>query len=356
MAVKQSDFKAKPKNPIDLSSSGKALQASKSGSRTANADAGLAAMFGIDTNTRTAAGIQELGLDKLIPYSQPELGFREQPFKVLENAEMEELSEDIKANGIHQALIVRPHGDGYMILAGHRRFRAAQIAGLVSVPCVVRDVDDATAAMIVTQTNLLHRQTILPSEKALAYKLRLEAMKRQAGRPRKNVSQIGTHLEKAADSGNVSQIGTHLKGKRSDAILADEVGESRNQINRYIRLTSLNAGLLEMVDNDSLPMTAGVSLSYLPPPLQKFVYDLLQESGKTVNIELAEQLRNAQPLNEDTIEELILPSAAKKEPRDSAVTKPRIIKIPFAEIAEYFVDTDSDKEIVARIIEALGGE
>jgi ParB family chromosome partitioning protein len=335
--IKESDFKAKPKaKTLDLSSTGKSLQASREG-RGAGSNGSLAGLFQADTNVKTGTDIQQISLSQLVPYSQPEFGFREQPFKVIENAEMAELSEDIKSNGIHQALIVRPHGDGYMLLAGHRRYRAAQMAGLATVPCVIRDVDDATAAQIVVQTNMLHRQKLLHSEKAFAYKLQLEALKQQGKRTDLTSGQIGQKSE----------------GKTSVQQVANDVGESAKQVQRYVRLTKLCSELRDMVDAETMPMTAGVNLSYLPPPLQKYVFDLLSETEKKMDIELSDKIRNAHPLGEDTIEALIIPPASEKKSKDAKEPKPRMIKIPFSDLEAFFPDTAKDEEIIRGIMESL---
>lgn len=186
--------------------------------------------------------------EEIIPMQLSELKpFSEQPFKVIDNEDMEELVDSIKVNGVLSPIVVRPHPEGgYEILSGHRRARACEKAGITEVPVVVKDLDDDTAVILLVDSNL-QREHILPSEKAFAYQMRLEAMKRKAGRPSKE---------------NVSQIATNFVSGRSDEILGEQVGESKDQIRRYIRLTELIDPLLAMVDSKDMALNAGVELSY----------------------------------------------------------------------------------------------
>lgn len=159
--------------------------------------------------------VQKLPVSQLKP-------FEEQPFKVLLDESMDELVESIKESGVPSPIIARPHKDGgYEILSGHRRAKACEIAGIKNVPVIVKNLDDDTATILLVDSNL-QREHILPSEKAYAYRLKLEAMKRKAGRPSKE---------------NSAQVALDFKGKQSRDILAEQVGESKDQIRRYIRLT-----------------------------------------------------------------------------------------------------------------------
>ena len=174
--------------------------------------------------------------------------FTEQPFKVKLDEDMDTLVESIKQCGVRTPVIARPHKDGgYEILSGHRRVKACELAGITDIPVVVKNLDDDTATILLVDSNL-QREHILPSEKAFAYQMKLEAMKRKAGRPSKE---------------NSDQIGLNFQGKQSSEILGEQVGESKNQIQRYIRLTNLIDPILDMVDNNQIAMNAAVEISYL---------------------------------------------------------------------------------------------
>ena len=194
---------------------------------------------------RTTEEIRQMSVSELKP-------FESQPFKVLMDESMDELVQSIKESGVLSPLVVRPHKDGgYEILSGHRRATACKLAGREKVPVIVRNLDDDMATIFLVDSNL-QRENILPSEKAYAYRLKLEAMKHQGQRSDLTSSQFGTKL-------------------RSDSILAQQVGESRNQIQRYIRLTELIDPLLDMVDDKKLPINSAVELSYLGSKAQSDV-------------------------------------------------------------------------------------
>ena len=202
-----------------------------------------------------------------------------QPFKAYTDAKLQELAESIKQHGVIEAICVRPKADGRMeIIAGHNRVAAARLAGLATVPAVVQQLDDAQAAIMLVDSNLQHRETLLPSEKAFAYKLRLESMKRQGQR---------TDLTSA-------QIEPKLNGNRSNEQLAAEAGESRAQIQRYIRLTYLVPALLDMVDNGKPGFAAAVDLSFLGQDEQTALLEVMeQEHIKAPNGAQAKALRKA---------------------------------------------------------------
>ena len=173
---------------------------------------------------------------KPVPISEVK-SFTEQPFKVKLDEDMDALVESIKQCGVLTPVIARPHKDGgYKILSGHRRVKACEFAGITNIPVVIKNLDDDTATILLVDSNL-QRKHILPSEKAFAYQMKLEAMKRQGARTDLTSSQIGTKL-------------------RSDIELAEQVCESRNQIQRYIRLTNLIDPILDMVDNNQIAMNA----------------------------------------------------------------------------------------------------
>ena len=194
--------------------------------------------------------------------------FEGHPYKVIDNEEMEALTESILQNGIVSPLIVRPleNTDGeYEVISGHRRLYAAQKAGLLEVPALIYAIDRDAAAILLVDSNL-HRERILPSEKAFAYKMRLEAMKRQAGRPSK---------ENGVPVGHNSIVG------KSREILASESQDSNTQIQRYVRLTNLVPELLEFVDEGRIKMRPAVELSYLDEDCQRDVVDEIDLNDAT---------------------------------------------------------------------------
>ena len=200
---------------------------------------------------------EESSLELEIAKIQP---FQNHPFKVVDDDKMEELVNSIRQNGVLTPVLVRPTDDGgYEMISGHRRMHAAQRAGLTKIPAIIRELTDDAATIVMVEANS-QREEVLPSEKAFAYKMRYEAMKRQAGRPEKNLSQVGTNL-------------------RTDAELAKEVGESRNQIYRYIRLTELIPELLEMVDAKKLPLVTAVDISHIDHEVQEYLYEYIRENG-----------------------------------------------------------------------------
>ena len=218
--------------------------------------------------------------------------FRAHPFKVLDDDKMQELIDSISVNGILTPVLVRPLGmDTYEMISGHRRMHAAKIVGLTKIPTIIREMTDDEAVINMVDA-YVQREELLPSEKAFAYRMKLDAMKRQAGRPGKN---------------NVSQNETNL---RSDEILAKEIGTSRNQIQRYIRLTELIPELLDMVDRKKLQFTVAVDISYIDPVVQQWLYEYIRENGfikpaqvialrKYLQIEKVNQQRMIMILNEN---------------------------------------------------------
>ena len=197
--------------------------------------------------------------------------FKDHPYKVLDNDEMNSLIESIQEHGIMSPLIVRPlegTTDQYEIISGHRRFRAAQKAGLSEVPAFIRPVSRDEAAIMLVDSNL-HREHILPSEKAFAYKMKYEALRHQ---------------------GTSCQLGTKL---RTDELIAQENGESRNQVQRYIRLTNLIPELLDLMDEGKIAFSVGVELSYLPPEIQQELYEIIDREDCTPSYSQAFRLHKS---------------------------------------------------------------
>lgn len=215
---------------------------------------------------------QEAKLEKIMELPINEIHeFKNHPFKVREDEQMLKLIESVTENGILLPTLVRPSkdGNGYEMVSGHRRMKAAELNGLGKVPAIVRDLTDDQATIIMVDSNI-QRETILPSERGFAYKMKLEAMSRQVGRPKENGSQLGNHL----------------KGRKSIMILADEIGESKNQIHRYIRLTELIEPLRDMVDGlredkIKIAFNPAVELSYLTKENQELVVKYIEELDLT---------------------------------------------------------------------------
>ncbi|MGM9552242.1 MAG: ParB/RepB/Spo0J family partition protein [Candidatus Gastranaerophilaceae bacterium] len=214
--------------------------------------------------------------EEIIPMQLSELKpFSEQPFKVLEDESMTELVESIKQSGVLSPIVARPHPEGgYEILSGHRRAKACEIAGITEIPVVVKDLDDDTAIILLVDSNL-QREHILPSEKAKAYQMKLEAMNRQ-----------GKRTDLTSD-----QIGQKLDGLTSRDELAKQIGESPIQIQRYIRLTNLVDKLLDMVDNKDIAMNAAVELSYLSAKAQCEVLEAIEIEDTAPSIEQSKKIR-----------------------------------------------------------------
>ena len=210
--------------------------------------------------------VQNISISELVP-------FKDHPFKVVDDEAMLRTTESIAQYGVLTPLIARPLEDGgYEIISGHRRAPAAEMAGLTEVPVLVRDMDDDAATVLMVDSNL-QRESILPSERAFAHKMKMEAMKRQVGLPSKE---------------NVSQVGTQ---KRTDQIMAEELGESRNQIQRYIRLTNLIPELLEMVDQKQISFNPAVELSYLAPEEQEIFMQAMDEVQAAPSLSQTQRLK-----------------------------------------------------------------
>lgn len=190
--------------------------------------------------------------------------FQNHPFKVVDDAKMDDLVNSIRLNGVLTPVLVRPTDDGgYEMISGHRRMHAAERAGLATIPAIIRELTDDDATIVMVEANS-QREEVLPSEKAFAYKMRMEAVKRQAGRPGKE---------------NYSQLGNNFGTKTSSEELAKEVGESKNQVYRFIRLTDLIPELLEMVDAKKMPLVTAVDISYIDPKVQQYLYEYIKENG-----------------------------------------------------------------------------
>ena len=247
------------------------------------------------------------------------------PYKVLDDDSMNELIDSIQDSGILQQLTVRPlegTEDRYEIISGHRRFHAAQKAGLSEVPAFIRPISRDEAAIMLVDSNL-HREHILPSEKAFAYKLKYEALRHQ---------------------GTLSQFGTKL---RTDEVLAQESGESRNQIQRYIRLTNLIPELLDMMDEGKIAFSVGVELSFLDDQLQYDVLNACEEADCTPSYAQAVRMHKAHSTGILTCNEVCsILSEEKPNQRDRVV-------LPRSVFAELLPENFSKEQAQELIISAL---
>ena len=247
-----------------------------------------------------------------IPLSQID-EFPDHPFKVLMDEDMEQLVESIKRNGVMTPATVRLKEDGrYELVSGHRRKKACELAGLETLKCEVKELTRDEAIIVMVESNL-QRSTILPSEKAFAYKMRLEAMKRQAGRPTKeNYSPMGNNLEFATSSDE----------------LADKVGESKNQIFRFIRLTELVPEILQMVDERQIAFRPAVEVSYLTEEQQYTLLEAMEYNDATPSLAQAIKMKKYNQdgkLNSEVIQSIMeeeKPNQKEKPAfRDERITK-----------------------------------
>ena len=248
---------------------------------------------------KTAAAAQE---DKitLLPLSELH-DFPNHPFKVRDDEAMQETAESIRQYGVLVPAIVRPREDGgYEIIAGHRRRHGSELAGLSAMPCIVRQMDDDTATILMVDSNI-QRENILPSERAQAYKMKLEAIRRKAGRPAKT--------EETEKGVNCDQVGHNFDGKRSVEIIADEAGESKSQIQRYIRLTELSPELQQMVDEKKIGMTPAVEISYLKPEEQQMLLTAIDSEQATPSLSQAQRMKKLSregKLNDDSMLDIMM--------------------------------------------------
>ena len=257
--------------------------------------------------------------------------FTEQPFKVKLDEDMDALVESIKQCGVLTPVIARPHKDGgYEILSGHRRVKACELAGITDIPVVLKNLDDDTATILLVDSNL-QREHILPSEKAFAYQMKLEAMKRKAGRPSKE---------------NSEQFALNFQGKQSSEILGEQVGESKDQIRRYIRLTNLIDPILDMVDNNQIAMNAAVEISYLGSKEQAAVMQSIEKEETSPSIAQARKMRQFH--QEGKLSDTVIESIMMEQ-------KPETVKITLGEekLKKYFPKSYSKAKMEEIILKLL---
>ena len=257
--------------------------------------------------------------------------FEGHPFKVLDDELMEQTVESIKQIGVVSPLIVRPDPEGgFEILSGHRRLHAAQLAGLETVPVIVKEMDDDAAIIFMVDSNL-QRENILPSERAFSYKMKLEAMKHQAGRPSKE---------------NDSQLGNNF-GKLSSEEMAEELGTSKNQIFRYIRLTNLITEILDMVDEKKIAFNPAVELSYLKPSEQKEFLEAMDYAQASPSLSQAQRLKKLSQEGGCTLDAMCeVMNEIKKDELDHVTIKNEVLR-------KYFPKSYTPKQMQDTIIRLL---
>ncbi|MPM47686.1 Nucleoid occlusion protein [bioreactor metagenome] len=269
--------------------------------------------------------VMELPLAELYP-------FKNHPFRVVDDEAMRDTAESIEKYGVLVPAIARPRAEGgYELVAGHRRKRGCELAGKETMPVIVRDLDDDAATIIMVDSNL-QRDSLLPSERAFAYKLKLEAIKRQAGRPSKE---------------NGDQVGHNSFGKRSVEIIAENAPDSRNQIQRYIRLTELTPIILEMVDTKKIAFNPAVELSYLKPEEQTLLLDAMDSEQATPSLSQAQRLKK---FSQEGTLSIDVMRAIMSEEKKSELNK---VTLPSDKLRKYFPKSYTPQQMEATIFKLL---
>jgi ParB family chromosome partitioning protein len=254
--------------------------------------------------------------------------FKNHPFKVLDDEKMQDLIESVKLSGVLTPVLLRvDSNDEYEMISGHRRLHAAKMAGLNTIPAIVRELSDDDAVIAMVDANI-QREELLPSEKAFAYRMKLEAMKRQGSRTDLTLSQNETK-------------------SRSDEVLSKQVGESRAQVQRYIRLTELIPELLDLVDSKKLKFTVAVDISYIDKEIQKWIYEYIKDTG-FIKPQQITALRNQ--LNEGAVNQVGMLTIFNK----CMMVKTPSRSITFSEkkLTKYFPESYSADDM-ERVIESL---
>ena len=266
--------------------------------------------------------VQQIPIGELFP-------FKNHPFKVLDDESMQRTVESVEQYGVLSPLIARPRpdGDGYEIISGHRRQYAAKLAGLETLPVIVRQMSDDAAVILMVDSNL-QREHILPSERAFAYKMKLDALKNQGARSDLTSSQIGTKL-------------------RADEKVAQDLGESRNQIQRFIRLTNLIPELLDMVDEKKISFNPAVELSYLDESQQRAFLEAMDGTQNAPSVSQAQQLKKMAQCGEFTYEKAFdILGQEKKSEQDTVTIKNDILR-------KYFPRSYTPRQMEEKIIQLL---
>ena len=265
--------------------------------------------------------VQQIPIGELFP-------FKNHPFKVLDDESMQRTVESVEQYGVLSPLIARPRPEGgYEIISGHRRQYAAKLAGLETLPVIVRNMDDDAAVLLMVDSNL-QRETILPSERAFAYKMKLEALKNQGARSDLTSSQIGTKL-------------------RADEKVAQDLGESRNQVQRFIRLTNLIPELLDMVDEKKISFNPAVELSYLDESQQRDFLEAMNDTQNAPSLSQAQQLKKIAQQGEFSYEKAFdVMGQEKRSEKDTVTIKNETLR-------KYFPRSYTPKQMEEKIIQLL---
>ncbi len=259
--------------------------------------------------------------------------FKNHPFKVTDDESMLDTAESITKHGVLVPVIARPREDGgYELISGHRRKRASELAGKETLPCIVRNLDDDAATIIMVDSNI-QRENILPSERAFAYKLKLEAMKHQGQR----------------NDLTSSQVGTKLAGKRANQILAKQAGDSRNQVQRFIRLTELVPELLDMVDTKKIAFNPAVELSYLMPHEQVQLMEAMDMEQSTPSLSQAQRLKKFSQDGKLTFDVM---TAIMSEDKKGELDK---VTLTGEKLKKYFPKSYTPQQMEETIIKLLEG-
>lgn len=277
-------------------------------------------LFNIDTNDDSIEKVLNIKLENLIP-------FKNHPFKVLDDEKMEETKESISKHGVLVPIIVRPSKDGkYEIVSGHRRKRACELLSVSEIPALVRELDDEESTIIMVDSNI-QRENLLFSEKAFAYKMKLDAIKRKAGRPKNNCSQVGDNI-------------------KSVNRLSENAEDSARNIQRYIRLTLLENSILNMLDEKKIPFNTGVEISYLKIEEQLILLAKIDELQVIPSMAQATKLKkySSEGTLTNTVVEVIL--------QENNV-KPVQVTLKANRLKKYFPNGTSPQEIEDRIIKLL---
>ena len=274
---------------------------------------------------KAAESVQEIPLSELHP-------FKNHPFRVVDDEAMQRTVESVARFGVLAPALARPRPEGgYELVSGHRRMRASELAGLTTMPVIVREMDDDTATIAMVDSNL-QRETLLPSERAFAYKMKMEAMERKAGRPPKE---------------NSGQVGRNFQGKETRELIAEQTGESARQVQRFINLTNLIPELLDMVDRKELAFNPAVELSFLKKEEQQGFLEAMDYGQATPSLSQAQRIKKLSQAGLCTQEAMnAIMNEEKKSELDTVTLKNDVIR-------KYFPRSYTPKQMQDTIIRLL---
>ena len=274
---------------------------------------------------KAAESVQEIPLSELHP-------FKNHPFRVVDDEAMQRTVESVARFGVLAPALARPRPEGgYELVSGHRRMRASELAGLTTMPVIVREMDDDTATIAMVDSNL-QRETLLPSERAFAYKMKMEAMERKAGRPPKE---------------NSGQVGRNFQGKETRELIAEQTGESARQVQRFINLTNLIPELLDMVDQKELAFNPAVELSFLKKEEQQGFLEAMDYGQATPSLSQAQRIKKLSQAGLCTQEAMnAIMNEEKKSELDTVTLKNDVLR-------KYFPRSYTPKQMQDTIIRLL---